>query len=112
MTIIEDNGINQIFECEIDIDIKLKDDNYIVFIPSRIDSNLFELNYIMNSNFSAKKPTSINIWIIISCIIAAIILIIIFVLIIYFKCCKKKKHSIDDDINEPILTEMELNTIQ
>ena len=83
MTIIVDNGTNQTFECEIELDIEPKESNYIVFIPVRNETNLLELNYNIEGKFNYKKEESKK------TLIFVIILIIVFcligvILIIYF----------------------------
>ena len=106
LKIIEDNGTNEIFESEIDINVELNEyNNYIHIIPLRKENNLIELslhsfgefNYINHKNESRKSKTLI----IVLSIIGAI-LIILFALIIC-KACKKKKSSIEDDMEGPIL---------
>ena len=108
MTIIEDKGNNEIFECEIDIDIELKDSNYITFIPVRKENNLLEVQYIMEGNFAFNYINNANnsSTLVIVFIIIIIILVIISAIIIYRKLRKKKLSSID--INEPILNDIEL----
>ena len=105
MTIVEDDGTNEIFEKEIDIDIRLKENNNEIYaVPIRKGINLIEEGYFKYTYFdfdyknhkSKKKKTLI----IVFSIIGAILLIFALV-IIYFKACKKKKNSIED-LNEPI----------
>ena len=114
MTIIEDNGTNQTFECEIEIDIQLKRNNSFVLVPVGKENNLPELNYIVEESFSysieekeekekeGSKKTSTAL--IVVFIIIGVILVIIFALIIYFKFYKKKfaKKSSDDIFYEPL----------
>ena len=105
MKIVEDDGTNEIFEKEIDIDIRLKENNNEIYaVPIRKGINLIEEGYFKYTYFdfdyknhkSKKKKTLI----IVFSIIGAILLIFALV-IIYFKACKKKKNSIED-LNEPI----------
>ena len=102
MTFVEDDGTNEIFETEIDIDIKLKkESNEIYAVPVRkginlIEEGLFKYTYFDYKNHKSNKKTLIIVFSIIGAI-----LVIVALLIIYFKVYKKKKNSIED-LNEPI----------
>ncbi len=108
MKIIEDNGTNEFFVTEMDIDIDLSEGiNSIHIIPIRKDNNLIELSFNSYGQFEyINHRTDSKSWIIVLSVIGAILIIIIVALII----CKKNNSSNKIDINGPILSkDVELN---
>ena len=108
MTIIEDKGTSEFFECEVDIDMELKQKNQFFIVPMRKENNLLELDFISHGefnyiNYESKKTL---ILIIVFSIIGAI-LIILLALILYIRICKKKRPSIEE-LNDPIVNDLEM----
>ena len=111
----EDKGNKEILEYSFDIDIKLKDINYIVILPVRKEKNLIELMNIMDSKFSYYEENNkyedstsiaeIILIIIFSCIMGPFVIIII----IHIICLivKKMRQPSIEDMNESIFKDNE-----
>ena len=99
MTIVDDDGSKKIVEYEIDINIKLKDYNYIKIIPINKENNMIKSNIIDVSGFDYKNHiTETTILIIVFSILGAILIIAI--LIIILKIYKRKRSKNQEKIEE------------
>ena len=111
ITTIEDKGNNETIEIEFNMDVEPKDYNKIVFVPVKNNSNLIEFNHIMVGYFNYikeenNKPEETNNWIVIIILVLLLFIIVGFVIFIIFHLlCKKKKSSIEE-INQPIMKEL------
>jgi len=108
---VEDNGENEYFTTELDIDKELIDyepehtSNRMIIVPVDKESNLVYINLKTYNYFSYENIKS-NYIIIIIIVIAILFLIIIVGLFIYRKKKKEKGNNIEDEIgNEKILSD-------
>ena len=108
---VEDNGENEYFTTELEIDKELIDyepehtSNEIIMVPVDKESNLVYINLKASNYFSYENIKS-NYIIIIIIVIAILFLIIIVGLFIYRKKKKEKGNNIEDEIgNEKILSD-------
>ena len=110
LIILEDNGQNETFFKEVEINIELKDGNNTIFIvPIFNKTNLFLDYYTSNNQFQyknkSKKSKSKLLYILIPIISIIIIIIAIFLILRYRKKASKGV-SVDKILNEE-LTEIE-----
>ena len=110
MTVVEDNGENEIFEKDIEIDIDLKSSNRIHCIPINSKTNLIEKAYLDYKYFDYKNwPTNSHknksyTWLIVLVVIVPIILLIIIIIFCYFK--RRNKNSLySKDLENNVLKE-------
>ena len=108
---VEDNGENEYFTTELEINEELIDYepehtlNEIIMVPVDKESNLVYINLKTSNSFSYENIKS-NYIIIIIIVIAILFLIIIVGLFIYRKKKKEKGNNIEDEIgNEKILSD-------
>jgi len=99
MTIIEDDGTKELYENEIEIDIDLKENNTILFVPFNAKNNRLHflhlnLTYFEYKNLNFFEKNKIGI---ILSVIGAILIIIIIIIVIC--CCKKCKKNKNDEYN-------------
>ena len=116
MTIVEDKGLKEIFETDIEINIELIEDtkynyekNNILIVPINNKTNLVEIKYLSYKEFKYNKIIEGNnnidnifVVIIVSMILSLVIAIAIFCYLRY-----KKRIKIDDMNQGSLLNEVE-----
>ncbi len=108
---VEDNGENEIFQTEVEINKELLDyendhsSNYMIIIPIDKETNFMYISSDI-SYFKYKNLKS-NTTLIIIIVIVIIVLLIVVGLLIYRKMKKGKSNDIEDniDVNEKILSD-------
>jgi hypothetical protein len=109
LTVIEDNGANEIFQTDIKIDINLKGDSYysnkIFCIPVDSKTNFIEIFYIDIEEFEYENISTYqkNKTLILLMIISIIFIIVIIIIICYFKRCRKSDGNLENNVlNVPL----------
>ena len=105
MIVVNDDGLKETFEYEIELDIELNKDNKLIIIPIEKDNNLIEAKYkYYNFSYLAKLESSYWIYYIIG---GAILFLIIAIIIIFLFCrhLKNKKAEADNPSKEKIINE-------
>ena len=104
MKVLEDDGLNEIFEKEFTVDIDLIEENSILCIPVNAKSNMIENYYILSGNFNytnvpfpKKNKNKTLIFVIIIAAVAIVLLILIFIWI-KCKCFKKSKEDFEQKV--------------
>ena len=114
MTVVEDNGENEIFEKVIEIDIDLKGSNRMYCIPINSKTNFIEKNYIDFKYFDYKNwPTNSHKNKFYTLVIVLVIIIPIILLIIIIVCYLKRhnKNSLYSKELENNVLKEQLNSI-
>ena len=105
MVIVEDDGLNETFTKEIDINIDLIDEkdgkNIVSFIPVMNKTNIIKDTFMLYREFYFKNISKNNnkIKILLFILIPIIVIIIIFVIILYLRY-RRKKNSKDISVNK------------
>jgi hypothetical protein len=112
LTVIEDNGANEIFQTDIKIDINLKGDSYysnkIFCIPVDSKTNFIEIFYIDIEEFEYENISTYqkNKTLILLMIISIIFIIVI--IICYFKRCRKSDGNLENNVLNVSLNSLEI----
>ena len=115
MTIVEDNGLNEIYETDIEINVELIDDleyhydkNTIYFIPVNSKTNLIETKYISHIEFEYNNIESNNNTVFVVIIIIIFIILLLFIVIaIFYYLRYKKRNKINHISQRNLLNQVE-----
>ena len=109
MKVLEDDGLNEIFEKEFTVDIDLIEENSILCVPVNAKTNMIENYYISSGNFNytnvplPEKNKNNNKTLIFVIIIVAVAIILLILIFICIKCICWKKSS--EDFEQKVLDE-------
>ena len=109
MKVLEDDGLNEIFEKEFTVDIDLIEENSILCVPVNAKTNMIENYYISSGNFNytnvplPEKNKNNNKALIFVIIIVAVAIILLILIFICIKCICWKKSS--EDFEQKVLEE-------
>ena len=108
MKVLDDNGLNEIFEKDFTVDIdliELNETNSILCVPVNAKTNMIEHSYISSGNFNytnfpfPQQKNNILIIVVIVVVVAIVFLILIFILIKCI-CCKKSNEDFEQKVLE------------
>ena len=119
MAIIEDNGLNETLEIDVEITVDLKEgyyySNIMVIFPVNVETNLVEIPYLAYKNFDYKNinknipETENTIFIRVLFIFIGIFILIAIIAFIAFIRNRRNKKKIKADNDEKLMSSMSSN---
>ena len=106
MIVLDDDGLKETIEYDVDLNIELSKDNKMIIVPIEKENNLIETNYKYYAFSYLGKPESFLSKYLLYFIIGGIALLLIFAIIIFFlERCLRNKNIKAEPIEENILNE-------